>query len=283
MNSVPSELQRFERIETIWPNPGFSDAPAYYLVWNKNKCGLWSCLVNRFLLTCSYDSIKPLYEKASSKVSLFQVSNGRNHYVSGIYDAINELFVVDVREATVEPVYSADEVVAYVVRIMNRMGILNREGDVICPIEFNSWCFIAPPNNAFYDGELMGPYQQQTVLSYKYKNYLGEQLEKVFFALAKDEKYYLFDIHGERVFEQGFQRIEMIRSRLHEHNYCGDIYNARDTYFKVTSCFGIGLLSEYGSEIFPCMYDGLDYLPSMDIIVLKKDGIYQIHDMSIRH
>lgn len=284
----------FDEVDEIWCDRANSSSPSFLIVRKSDRYGLWSNQREKWLLSCQFSRIEPIYEdlkgncfyeslRGVSSVSLFKVFRddnsiyNRNHV---IYDSTRERFIYDNGESRLSPIVSLGKVRSfYVATDHNKAGILDREGKEICPVVYDSYCSVSIPDLKDHEPHLFGQLEQSHVLSYKLKDENDKYIEFLYYVLPQNGRFFLFDERGNQVLSSGFNRIELILSRTHHFEYLGMPNEGLDIYFRVVSNNKYGLYDSYGKEIFPCVYDKLEYVPSMDIVIVKRDGFYQIHNM----
>ena len=287
MPSKSFNAKEFDSVKEVW-NGTSSYANSFQIVTKGQKQGLWCDTNDMLVIPCLYSSITPIYEHDNGTLVLFQVFISRNDDdwskdAYGVFDTKKRRFVFEPGQYFVRQIaYSLKGIVGFVVSSLsnfNTIGVINREGGIVCPFEYEPKLHNDIPDRDESDMRY-SYYHQETILSYTTRDSYDKIIEPVYFVLAKQDEYYVFNIEGNQVLEKGYQRIDLIQSRIHQHDYCGIPWESNEVYFKVADKNGYGLLHERGSQIFPCIYDKLEYIDSMDIVITRKDGEYQIFGMN---
>lgn len=283
MMSKSFDSNIYEPIRELWHNIAYSSAHSFLIVrpkQSKGKLGLWSNDKDKMLLECKYEKIEPIYEEDGNHLFFFFVSESLDIdtiFDGGYYSTELEKFIITPgKYFVVRPVFSLKRIVAFILN-NNKIGIINRNGKIICPEEFdhNVSC-----NIPFYSNEdiRISAQKQEMILTYYDKTASGVE-NPIYFALRKNGDVFLYDINGNLLFQEGYQRIDLILSRIHKHNFHGHISEYKDVYLKVATKNAYGLLTLYGDEIIPCEYEKLEYIHSMDIVIAKRNGVYRIFNM----
>ncbi len=280
----------FDEITEIWCNREISSSPSFMIIKKSHHYGLWSNQSEKWLLSCQFSRIEPIwedlkgsciyeYKRGINTVSLFKVYREESNYSYLIYDSSREQFVYDNQGACLYPIVSLGKVKSFYVVSNNKAGIINREGNVICPLIYDSYCPESIPDRNDYEFHLFGQQSQDYVLSYKLVDENEEYVEQLYYVLPQNRQFYLFNESGSLVINRGFSKIDLFLSRTHHYEYLGMPYEGVDVYFRVVFNNKYGLYDSYAKEVFPCVYDKLEYIPSMDIVIVKRDGYYQIYNM----